>query len=78
MLDRIRSSPWLTAPSFRCTRTGSRRRQTGVTAIEYALIAALIAIAIIGGLSVTGNGLKNLYDASTSKIIAAIQNAVGP
>ena len=55
-----------------------RRRQAGVTAIEYALIAALIAIVILGALTLTGGNLKNLYDASTSSILKAIANALGP
>ncbi|MCL4745308.1 MAG: Flp family type IVb pilin [Burkholderiaceae bacterium] len=55
-----------------------RARQAGVTAIEYALIAALIAVVILASVSLTGTNLKALYDSSTSKILAAIRGAVGP
>ena len=35
--------------------------QDGVTAIEYALIAALIAVVIIGGLTLIGTNLDTLF-----------------
>lgn len=37
------------------------REEEGATAIEYALIAALIAIAIVGALQATGTSLTNLF-----------------
>ncbi|QEL63548.1 pilus assembly protein Flp/PilA [Oryzomicrobium terrae] len=37
------------------------RDEEGVTAIEYGLIAALIAIAIIVGASLAGTNLNNLF-----------------
>lgn len=41
----------------------SRRRvQRGVTSIEYALIGALFAVAIIGGVTATGTNLSAFYD----------------
>lgn len=51
--------------------------QRGVTSIEYALIASLIAVVIVGGVAATGdaNGAKWAY--WTGKVIAAIQAAVG-
>ena len=36
--------------------------QRGATAIEYGLIAALISIAIITGLTMTGNELGNNFN----------------
>jgi pilus assembly protein Flp/PilA len=36
--------------------------EEGVTAIEYGLIAALIALAIIAGASLLGNNLGNLFN----------------
>ena len=36
--------------------------ESGATAIEYGLIAALIAVAIIGGASALGSSLDNLFD----------------
>jgi len=39
-------------------RSSQRRRQSGVTLIEYALIAALIAVVAIASLTSVGNNLK--------------------
>ena len=42
------------------------RDEEGVTAIEYGLIAALIAVAIIAAVSLVGTSLTNLFtDVST-------------
>lgn len=38
------------------------RDEEGATAIEYGLIAALIAVAIIAGASTLGTNLNNLFD----------------
>jgi pilus assembly protein Flp/PilA len=46
--------------------------EAGVTAIEYGLIAALIAVAIIGAVSATGDSLGAMYDKWTDAVIAAI------
>ena len=35
--------------------------EDGVTAIEYGLIAALIAVALVGGATLAGTGLNNLF-----------------
>lgn len=40
-----------------------RANQSGATAIEYALIAALIATAIIGGATTLGGALNNTFAA---------------
>ncbi len=37
------------------------REEEGVTAIEYGLIAALVAIAIIAGVTLLGKDLNNLF-----------------
>ena len=37
------------------------RRQEGVTALEYALIAALVAVAIIGGVSMLGTSVSQVF-----------------
>jgi pilus assembly protein Flp/PilA len=41
---------------------GFLREEDGVTAIEYGLIAALIAIAIIAALIAVGGGLNTIYN----------------
>jgi pilus assembly protein Flp/PilA len=35
--------------------------ENGATAIEYGLIAALVAVAIVGALSTLGTGLTNMF-----------------
>jgi len=46
--------------------------ESGVTAIEYGLLAALIAIAIVGGVSATGKSLTALYTAWSAAVLAAL------
>ena len=48
--------------------------QKGATAIEYGLIAALIAVAIIGAVSFTGNGVAELYNYWTDGVSNALNN----
>jgi len=42
--------------------------ESGVTAIEYALIAALIAVAAIAALSLVGTNLSNTFSLVASKL----------
>ena len=51
--------------------------ESGATAIEYGLIAGLIAVAIIGSFTVLGNGLIELFNTQTANIIAD-QTAIIP
>jgi pilus assembly protein Flp/PilA len=37
-------------------------KDEGVTALEYALIAALIAVVIIGAVEAAGTGVSNTFD----------------
>lgn len=46
--------------------------ESGVTAIEYGLIAALIAIVIIGAVTTVGQDLVAVFD----KVASALSNAV--
>lgn len=46
----------------------SLARQRGVTSIEYALLAALIAMAIIFGVAETGGMLGKLYEFVSTKV----------
>ncbi len=39
-----------------------RRDEAGATAIEYALIASLISVAIIAGATAIGNNLVTIFD----------------
>ena len=44
------------------------RDESGATAIEYGLIAALVAVVIIGALSALGSGLTNTFQSVTDKL----------
>lgn len=44
------------------------RREEGVTALEYGLIAALIAVVIIGAVSLLGNNISNTFNTVAGKI----------
>ena len=46
--------------------------QQGVTSIEYALIASMIATAIIAGLSATGGANGSFWTAWTERVIEAL------
>jgi pilus assembly protein Flp/PilA len=48
------------------------RDERGVTAIEYGLLAALIAAAAIGGFSALGDSLTGLYDRWSAAVVAAL------
>jgi Flp pilus assembly pilin Flp len=41
---------------------GLIRKEEGITAIEYALVALLIAMGIVVGVSLVGLGVSMLYD----------------
>jgi pilus assembly protein Flp/PilA len=44
------------------------RDQSGATAIEYGLIAALIAVVIIGAVEVVGTNLSSTFTTVSNKI----------
>ena len=48
-----------------------RRDESGVTAIEYGLIAALIAVVIIGALSILGTQLSAKFNQVATAVSAA-------
>lgn len=45
-----------------------QRDERGVTSIEYALLGALIAMAIIGGVSVLSSSVESLYELIASSM----------
>lgn len=49
----------------------ARRRQRGVTAIEYALIAGLIAVAIVGAVTFVGTTLSDFYGGVATQVSGA-------
>lgn len=48
------------------------REEDGVTAIEYGLIAALIAVAIIAGTTLVGTNLNTLFLGIAGKLGVAV------
>ena len=48
--------------------------EAGATAIEYGLIAALVAVAIIGALSVLGENLTDTFNFVAGELTAANEN----
>jgi pilus assembly protein Flp/PilA len=44
------------------------RDESGATAIEYGLIAALIAVVVIGAVTAVGNGLSTTFTTVAGKI----------
>lgn len=46
--------------------------ENGATAIEYGLIAGLIALTIIGALTGTSGSVKSMWDDNESKITEAL------
>jgi len=58
----------------RLVRKGFGRAETGATAIEYALIASLVSVFIIGGIMATGNGLSITYNVIDNAMVAVFGN----
>ncbi len=50
--------------------------ERGATAIEYGLVAALIAVAIIVSMTVAGNSLFGLFGAITNRSTAAFDRPI--
>lgn len=53
-----------------------KRWQRGVTAIEYGLMVALIAVVIIGTLSASGTADGGIWSAWTQAFIQAVAGAL--
>lgn len=45
------------------------REEEGATAIEYGLLAALIAVMIIGGATKIGDSLKDAFEAVSTALV---------
>lgn len=54
-------------------RIPRRNTQHGVTSIEYALIASLIALAIVVGLSSTGDANALSWETWAKKVVSALR-----
>ncbi|WP_137891383.1 Flp family type IVb pilin [Ramlibacter sp. 2FC] len=61
----------------RAVAVSRRAAQRGVTSIEYALLASLIAIAIVAGVSAAGGANGDSWTAWAAKLSAAIESVLG-
>jgi Flp pilus assembly pilin Flp len=57
------------------TRASSSRGEQGATVTEYALLVSLIALFIIGSVTVMGTSLFDLYDRSCDDVAGVAGNA---
>ncbi|AXE95749.1 Flp family type IVb pilin [Paraburkholderia sp. 22099] len=48
------------------------RDEGGVTSIEYALIASLIAVTVLGAVASLGSSVSDLYQRIATKVAAAL------
>ena len=55
-------------------RQGFGRAESGATAIEYALIAALVSVFIVTAVSLTGNGLTAVYSVINNAMVDVFGN----
>ncbi len=49
--------------------------ESGATAIEYGLIAALVSVAAIGALTTMGNSLKSLFGTVSNSLVNAVNTS---
>ncbi len=49
-----------------------RKDDSGATAIEYGLIAALVSVAAIGALTAMGNSLETMFQAVSDSLTTAV------
>lgn len=54
----------------------SHKQQRGVTAIEYAILVALIALVILGALSSMGTGNGGIWSYWSNAFVQAVTNAL--
>jgi pilus assembly protein Flp/PilA len=53
--------------------TGFPRNRSGATAIEYALIAAIISIGIVSSAGTLGTAVKATYESVSTKVVDVAQ-----
>ena len=57
--------------------TKIRKDEKGATAIEYGLIAALIAVAAISAMGVLGNTIDNTLNGTANEMSTSLNNSRG-
>jgi pilus assembly protein Flp/PilA len=63
---------------MRTPRIPSRRNDRGATAVEYALVVALIAVVIVASVVLLGGNLRNAYASVGSSLSGTTVSAQGP
>jgi pilus assembly protein Flp/PilA len=53
-------------------------RESGATAIEYGLIAALVSVAAIGALTAMGNSLQTMFGSVSNSLTNAVNASTTP
>ena len=59
-------------PPHRSSPVRAKERQRGVSSIEYALLGALIAVAIVVGVAALGTNLEASYSSTASTVGTAL------
>jgi pilus assembly protein Flp/PilA len=70
----MRSTPFSMVKSFGSAARRWWNEETGVTAIEYGLLAALILVACIGVFTAFGDALKVVYKTWSDAVLAALNS----
>lgn len=63
---------WLTRRAMK----SAMRDETGVTAIEYGLLAALIVIIALGSIALLGDGVDGMWTQISTQIAASVGGAL--
>lgn len=63
---------WANRRASAISRANERYGQKGVSSIEYALLAALIAMIVVGSVGATGTSVKKLYEDVSNKVACAV------
>ncbi|MNT29411.1 Flp/Fap pilin component [compost metagenome] len=50
--------------------------ESGATAIEYALLGTLIAVALVASFTLVGDGVANMFGSGSTGAVGAIDNSV--
>lgn len=50
---------------------------SGTTAIEYALLGTIIAVALVASFTLVGDGVANMFGGGNEGAVSALDNAVG-
>lgn len=50
--------------------------ENGATAIEYALLGTLIAVALVASFTLVGDGVANMFGSGSTGAVGAIDNSV--